>query len=509
MQHKCFRCGTEFDGNFCPECGQRWQENKTCPKCGATLSGTAKFCNECGYSFVPKPVPATPAAPVSVSAPHLAQDAPKPPTPPKKVLEKPKRPPYYGDIVPIEKRVECMPDMEKHIKFKRTIIGVFLFLEFFINFIVLNITGRLWLRDWIMELILLTCVSIIGVLAFVVTIWSRVSHVKGWHPEKVYSYSKLLIVLIFSLTLLPIFIVILILYCRAKKQRKLLCLTLCGYETPAKNPQLATQYEQDCKNRSALFVEYQRQKEEYKKNRRAWKTYERAWTVYQYQKKRHEDGKAYQNLSYSSAWIYLHRVVLSLASIVLVAVITVTCVLTTRDTRFRVENITKIGLPADEQKVTEVLGKPFEKRSGMWLYFSRNYMSIEEKLDKLMDSDSLEDAFEKSAELEEKLMTLEYQAIIVEFSGTMVQLMMLDAAAVGPSKTLLLAHEKQVKECSILQTSFWVGSEAKTAVYTVSYTDGSYCMGYLPSFRPTEAGQQTIKWSNIWGNYSATITVSK
>ena len=51
--HKCPNCGTEFEGKFCPECGNGWQDEKTCPKCGATLGGSAKFCNECGYSFLP------------------------------------------------------------------------------------------------------------------------------------------------------------------------------------------------------------------------------------------------------------------------------------------------------------------------------------------------------------------------------------------------------------------------------------------------------------------------
>lgn len=50
--HKCFKCGAEFEGNFCPECGTQWQEEKQCPNCGATLAGGAKFCNNCGYSFV-------------------------------------------------------------------------------------------------------------------------------------------------------------------------------------------------------------------------------------------------------------------------------------------------------------------------------------------------------------------------------------------------------------------------------------------------------------------------
>lgn len=49
--NKCPNCGKEFEGKFCPDCGTEWQEEKTCPKCGAKLNGSAKFCNECGYSF--------------------------------------------------------------------------------------------------------------------------------------------------------------------------------------------------------------------------------------------------------------------------------------------------------------------------------------------------------------------------------------------------------------------------------------------------------------------------
>lgn len=48
---KCSKCGTEFEGKFCPECGNRAHGQKTCPECGATIGESAKFCNECGYSF--------------------------------------------------------------------------------------------------------------------------------------------------------------------------------------------------------------------------------------------------------------------------------------------------------------------------------------------------------------------------------------------------------------------------------------------------------------------------
>ncbi len=49
--NKCSKCGAEFDGNFCPECGAPSQSPKVCPKCGATLKEDIKFCNNCGYSF--------------------------------------------------------------------------------------------------------------------------------------------------------------------------------------------------------------------------------------------------------------------------------------------------------------------------------------------------------------------------------------------------------------------------------------------------------------------------
>ncbi len=60
--HKCSKCGTEYEGNFCPECGTKWEDVKTCPQCGKTLAGNVKFCPDCGYAFfAAPPVSPTPA----------------------------------------------------------------------------------------------------------------------------------------------------------------------------------------------------------------------------------------------------------------------------------------------------------------------------------------------------------------------------------------------------------------------------------------------------------------
>lgn len=50
--NKCPKCGTEFEGKFCPECGESVSNTKICPKCGAECASGAKFCSICGHSFV-------------------------------------------------------------------------------------------------------------------------------------------------------------------------------------------------------------------------------------------------------------------------------------------------------------------------------------------------------------------------------------------------------------------------------------------------------------------------
>ena len=46
--HKCSKCGHEFEGKFCPECGEKYVDDTVCPRCGAKREPNAKFCPECG-----------------------------------------------------------------------------------------------------------------------------------------------------------------------------------------------------------------------------------------------------------------------------------------------------------------------------------------------------------------------------------------------------------------------------------------------------------------------------
>ena len=71
--NKCTKCGTEFEGNFCPSCGTPFNVKMFCPRCGTEVQPNQRFCSCCGAQFglpvqpaAPAPKPAAPA-PVETS----------------------------------------------------------------------------------------------------------------------------------------------------------------------------------------------------------------------------------------------------------------------------------------------------------------------------------------------------------------------------------------------------------------------------------------------------------
>ena len=48
---KCHKCEHEYEGKFCPVCGERAGDERCCPGCGKTIGSSFRFCNECGHDF--------------------------------------------------------------------------------------------------------------------------------------------------------------------------------------------------------------------------------------------------------------------------------------------------------------------------------------------------------------------------------------------------------------------------------------------------------------------------
>ena len=49
----CVKCGTEYEGKFCPNCGEPAPKKRFCPKCGAEITDPKlTTCDQCG-AYVP------------------------------------------------------------------------------------------------------------------------------------------------------------------------------------------------------------------------------------------------------------------------------------------------------------------------------------------------------------------------------------------------------------------------------------------------------------------------
>lgn len=49
---QCKKCGAQYEGNFCPQCGTPAEEKmRVCPVCGKERGEDERFCKGCGYDF--------------------------------------------------------------------------------------------------------------------------------------------------------------------------------------------------------------------------------------------------------------------------------------------------------------------------------------------------------------------------------------------------------------------------------------------------------------------------
>ena len=78
---QCKKCGAQYEGNFCPQCGTPAEEKmRVCPVCGKERGEDERFCKGCGYDFGrEKPAESaeaeTPAAAAAVQPQEPAAEA--------------------------------------------------------------------------------------------------------------------------------------------------------------------------------------------------------------------------------------------------------------------------------------------------------------------------------------------------------------------------------------------------------------------------------------------------
>ena len=66
--NQCPYCGKEFEGKFCPECGNSLTNKRLCPNCKALVPSGSKFCPECGFALVPQKQPSNNTASAWIQA---------------------------------------------------------------------------------------------------------------------------------------------------------------------------------------------------------------------------------------------------------------------------------------------------------------------------------------------------------------------------------------------------------------------------------------------------------
>lgn len=63
---RCAKCGQEFEGNFCPNCGTPVPRQEHCPQCGKPRAEGERFCSACGHKY--ETAPASAAEPTEKAA---------------------------------------------------------------------------------------------------------------------------------------------------------------------------------------------------------------------------------------------------------------------------------------------------------------------------------------------------------------------------------------------------------------------------------------------------------
>lgn len=206
-----------------------------------------------------------------------------------------------------------------------------------------------------------------------------------------------------------------------------------------------------------------------------------------------------------------------LLAVVIIAVIVIVIVANNLSNIFRIGKVSQINLGDTKSQVVEILGEPDEYDETTYSYYSDNYSKILNEInsfdeDDINDWDDLFAAAEQEAELYAELESITYQRIDVTFSDGAVTAVYFDASCCDSTDS-----DKTLESVTILSGSFAQYSTDTTTqiTYEAEFTDGSYTKATATASRDSSDKITTITdieitWKDkIYSKYSGTISVSE
>ncbi|MBQ7340502.1 MAG: leucine-rich repeat protein [Clostridia bacterium] len=541
--HKC-SCGTEFEGKFCPECGAKWEEDKVCPKCGAKSTGSSRFCNECGHPFV-----------------GTNQKVQKEQKTSGGKLQK-----IYGVLSSVPAfafvlfaillfafyaaPVAIMPEQE--------FLGEKIAAESYGNVYSMysGILGEMpELKNAMLALIIVAVASAIyGVLVCVSRFTTfgekRVNLGKNeYELSKLFSFGTFLFYLVYLVTGIIICSKISALdegmgaIAAGSCPKMLIAFSIIFALIGAGSMVARNLLNKKIPELEQNEIKIKKEKELAEKNRKEefYKTHQKPSfsttmskkekVIYKHQLRMYNKAKE-GTPSSALVWIDGHKAIISLVAVLLVvAIIGGSMLFTSLGNIFRVKTVEKIELGSSKQQVTKILGDPYLKSvtDYRWQYFSDEYLEVLTQIDKnteqqekameMGDEMKLLDLMNKEAELLEKLETITYAYIEINFEKTSSNGFGVSSVYLEPNKNDLATTSKKVVDKitvknelkSVLVDCYHVDnrmiflnqdvSSAKVN-YKVSFKDGAYYSAY--------ENQLTIEnnkmlWNDMFASYESEV----
>ncbi len=523
--NKCPKCGLEFEGNFCPNCGEKFEQEKSCPKCGTRLSGSARFCNECGYSFTGEQA--------------TTKNSYKPENQTEKI---------YGILKIVPTAIFALFTVLLFIFAATPVAELILGMGFpneslgnvytMTSGVLLDIPkAQTALTAFIVAMIIsavFTCVM----CAVSVLPKYKYKLIKGIKLPKLLTYvtwAIYLLILVFGIAIaaeiiaadegmdliavgaFPILLIIFsVVFAAISAGSVFYAKTLL-----AKNPEFAD--EENQKMQAYIEAEKQRKEKFYATHTEPQlpsMATKKQRVEYKHAKKRYYKAK---EGSTNAAIIYADMYkgyVISLVAII-IAIVTLVSVLTNK---FKLSKVEKIELGFTQEQVLEILGEPYEasKTDIKWQYYDSKYNSILKDIDK---NNQQQEAALESGNEERLLQLMTAEENLKKTLGEVIDNYIEIQFDENKQVTAVIFDtnhceaeganiKKSTREITLLNNVVLRYSDIALINITGKfyYEDGSYKLAILPAsaystLNTEEYGSKKISWSDEYGDYNSQINI--